>query len=484
MKSSIFAIILLLTISVRAQIIEFINVYGNGGYDYGRDIKECHDSSFIVTGSSSSFTGEADAYLMKVDKYGDFVWSYNYGGNDSDWGQSVEIIYDSSYAIAGFTNSFGYGGFDFYLIRTDNSGIPLWEKTYGGSDWDQAYDLIETPDSGFVLVGYSYSFSGSKDGFIVRTDKNGDTLWTKIIGGTEEDFLNAVIIDGDSIVVCGGTNSFGMGGTDGLIAKMDFNGNIGWTKYVGSFNNDYFTSITSHSNYYALGGVRGYNYSSTGDDMWHFKITDDGLSTLYDTTYLNYSPADDGVNDVGILTLTGDIVYIGQTKSWGYLTDGLSDIFLGKYSSTYTSVTANNYGEEGDDIGFALDVCKDYGIVFVGDSKFYSTGGNNIIIIKISYLWNYPNQFTDLTFNNITTSIESNDELDAISIYPNPAQNLLNVTCSEKIISATIYSLDGKKIGTVLTDSNQMEISYLKNGTYVLEINTESGSYNSLFIKN
>ncbi|MBK9191928.1 MAG: hypothetical protein IPM77_10670 [Crocinitomicaceae bacterium] len=230
-----FLLTFLFTFSVlsQGQIIEFINVYGNGGYDYGRDIQECYDSSFVVTGSSSSFTGEADAYLMKVDKYGDFIWSYNYGGNDSEWGQSVVITYDSCYAIGGYTNSFGAGGFDFYLIRTDNSGIPLWEKTYGGSDWDQAYDLIETPDSGFVLVGYTYSFSGSKDGYIVRTNKDGDTLWTKLIGGTGEDFLNAIMLDGDSIVVCGGTGSFGTGGIDGIISKMDLDGSIGWTKYAG-----------------------------------------------------------------------------------------------------------------------------------------------------------------------------------------------------------------------------------------------------------
>jgi hypothetical protein len=471
---------------VKAQMISFMNVYGNTGYDYGRDIKELPDSGFIVTGSSSSFaTSEADAYLMKVNKYGDFLWSYNYGGPDSDWGQSVVVTHDSAFAIGGYTNSSGAGGFDFYLVRTAIDGTPLWEKTYGGADWDFAYDLVEMPDSGFVLVGYSYSFSGTKDGYIVRTDKTGDTLWTKILGGPGEEFINAVMLDGDSIVVCGGTDSYGAGAMDGLICKMGIDGTTGWTKYIGSAYNDYFTSITGFSNYYMMGGSRGYNYPAAGTDMWFYKLSDDGNTELYDTTFINFSGNDDCINDLGIDPTNEDIFYGGQTKSWGYLMDGMPDIFVGKNSSASTAITAKNFGEAGEDAVHALDLCKDYGVVFVGDTKHYSTGGNNIIIIKLTYLWTYPDQFTDLTFNNITTGLEEENSALAFTVYPNPADDVIQFNLpAEQVNNIAVYSMDGKLVCSGLAGENILSVAELNPGMYLLEVKTETTTYTTRIIRN
>jgi hypothetical protein len=159
MKILIITIILLIPFIGKSQNINFIKSYGNNGYDYGRDIKQDVDTGYIATGSSSSFTSEnADAFLLKVDSLGNFKWSYDYGGQGSDWGEAVVVTLDSSYAIGGYTNSFGSGGFDFYLVRTNSVGVPLWEKTYGGSDWERAHDMVQLPDSGFVLVGETYSY--------------------------------------------------------------------------------------------------------------------------------------------------------------------------------------------------------------------------------------------------------------------------------------------------------------------------------------
>lgn len=485
MKSALVTFLFLgLNMIGYAQLISFLNVYGNSGYDYGRDIKEYVDSGFVVTGSSSSFTTQnADAFLMKVDKYGEFLWSKNYGGADSDWGQSIIITNDSSFAIAGYTNSMGNGGFDFYLIRTDQEGNLLWEKTYGGADWDQAFDLTQTSDSGFVLVGYTYSLSGDKDAFIVKTNKNGDTLWTKVIGGVGEDFLEAVYLDGDSIVVCGGSSSNGNGGLDGFICKMDMSGNVGWQKYIGSISDDYFNSITHFNNYYALGGVRGYNSTIAGDDMWFYKLEDDGANELLDTTYQNVCVEDDGICDVGINPINQDIIYAGYTASYGYMLDGMSDMFLGKMTSTPVFVTSSNYGEAGEDKLYALDLCEDFGVVFVGDTKYYSTGGNNIVIIKLTYLWNYPNQFTDLTFNDITNSIDAESSPDYFSVFPNPTSNDIQYTFSGQVDLIEIYSADGKILLQSNDVSGTISMSNLTPGIYVFALTSGSTIYTEKIIK-
>ena len=140
MKKLSLILLLLTAYFAEAQNINFIKSYGNNGYDVGKDVKQDLDTGYIATGSSSSFnSADADVYLLKVDSMGNFKWSYNYGGTGSDWGEKVMLTPDSAYAIAGYTNSFGAGGFDFYLIKTDKFGNPEWERTYGGSDWDKAH---------------------------------------------------------------------------------------------------------------------------------------------------------------------------------------------------------------------------------------------------------------------------------------------------------------------------------------------------------
>ena len=467
-----------------AQLISFLNVYGNSGYDYGRDIKEYLDSGFVVTGSSSSFGSEnADVFLMKVNKYGDFLWSKNYGGFDSDWGESIIITNDSGLAIGGYTNSYGSGGFDFYLIRTDDAGTKLWEKTYGGSDWDQAYDLVQTPDSGFVLVGYTYSFGGNKDAYIVKTNSEGDTIWTKVIGQSGEDFLEAVYLDGDSIVVCGGSSSYGTGGLDGFICKMDMDGNIGWQKYIGSIGNDYFTSISHFDDYYTLGGVRGYNYINTGDDMWFYKLSDDGLTEIVDTTYVNTCVEDDGINDVGINPANQDIFFAGHTESYGFLMDGMPDMFFGKMTSTSVFVTASTYGEAGEDKLYALDLCMDEGVVFVGDTKYYSTGGNNIVILKLTLLWDYPNQFTDLTFNDITNSIDIAQTSDNFAIWPNPTYDNIQYSYSSEFDFVEVYSSDGKLLIHSEDKSGFLSTADLAKGVYLISFSFGDEIYTQRIIK-
>ena len=469
----------------RAQLVSFIKVYGNTGYDFGRDIKQDTDSGYVVTGSSSSFGGsDGESFLLKIDQYGDFVWSYNYGGTDSDWGESVVVTADSTYAICGHTNSYGAGGFDFYLVRADSLGEPIWWKTYGGADWDKAYDLVEMPDSGFVLVGETSSFSGTRDAYIVRTDKTGDTLWTKVIGGSGDEFLNAVYLDADSLVVCGGTSTFGAGLTDGYIAKMDLSGNIGWQKYVGSADNDFFTSVDAFNGYYVLCGINGYDYSNAEEDMWMYKLSDDGNIVHFDTTYPSFSPFADGVNDIAVYTDTEDLFYLGYSASWGFMMDGMPDLFFGKMTSSALFITANNYGEAGDDIGRALECTKDDGVIFMGDTKYYSTGGNNILIVKLSYLWEYPDQFTDLTYHDITTSLIDLEKPGKIGVYPNPCRDNLIINTNATVNEVNIVSMDGKPVTAILADDNRVDLSHLPAGIYILYMLIDGESYSAKITRN
>jgi len=493
MRNRLFILLFFISLTqVNAQTIHFLKSYGNTGYDYGRDIKQTSDTGYICTGSSSSFgSGDADVFLLKVDSLGNFKWSYNYGGSGSDWGQEIVITEDSSYAIGGYSNSFGAGGFDFYLVRADVNGLPLWEKTYGGSDWDKCNAMARIPaDSGFVLVGETYSYgNGNRDVYIIRTNKSGDTLWTRTYGGTLDDYANGVLVDGDSIVICGGTESFGAGMADGIIIKMGIDGNFGWTKVVGKSREDYFTSIVKRNFYYTLGGTKSYTYVTDQMDFWVYKIFADGTTQMADTTWDGDQLGNDIVYDV-VMEPSIDVVYYGgSTTSWGSpdVSSGITDCFISKLDPGYGWLPyVQNFGEVGSDALFAMEFCYDDGLVAIGDLEKYSTGGNNVLIVKIdknnSFVYISVND--DITFDDITlSSQEIFDSTIKLSVYPNPTQSTLNISNINNIELIQLFDVQGNLIMSILEPENTIDISTFNQGIYFIEFTSETSKETVQIIK-
>jgi len=493
MKTLIVILIILSPIIGEAQNINFIKSYGNNGYDYGRDIKQDVDTGYIATGSSSSFTsGNADAFLLKVDSLGNFKWSYDYGGSGADWGESVVVTLDSSYAIGGYTNSYGAGGFDFYLVRTNNVGVPLWEKTYGGSDWERAHDMVQLADSGFVLVGETYSFgNGNMDVYMVRTDKNGDTLWTKTYGGTEDDYANAILLDGDSLIVVGGTTSFGAGMTDGLILKYHIDGTFGWSKVAGQVNDDYFTSITMNSvnNEYVLGGTRDYNHwqnCDCGQDFWFYYINKQG-NIVQDTSFEGEQLGSDIIFDLVHIINSNQVIYGGSTTSWGNnLSEGTTNAFLGRLSPTYLFAPyVGPFGVEDNDVVYALDTCTDKGVIAIGNLGYNSSGGMNIFIAKMNELNSGGGiQVTqELTNENITLSLQDISKSNSFNVYPTLFQNNIQIDGLPNENMIEIFDLQGKILYTKNNVQNNIDLSELSNGMMIMVISTPEGKYSAKIIK-
>lgn len=469
--------------------ISFIKAYGNTGYDYGRDIKQDNDSGYVITGSSSSFgADDAEAYLLKLDKNGEFLWSYNYGGTDSEWGEAMVTTHDSTYAIAGYTNSFGAGGFDFYLVRIGEEGVPIWENYYGGSDWDQAYGMIQLPDSGFVLVGDSYSFNdGKRGGYMIRTDKDGELIWEVPMTGEVESFLTDIDLDGDSIVVCGGIGDGGADSFDGYVAKHHIDGTFGWSQTIGQEYNDYFNAIQSISGFYSLGGARGYNFPDESQNMWMYRMDQFGEEVV-DTIYINESLRFDEVNDIAVRD-DQDYAFIGHTLSYGYSgIDNEPDMFFGKMNISFIHIAAKTYGEAGSDKGHAMTRTRDGGAVFLGDTKFYSTGGNNILIVKVASSWTYPEQVDGdglslIVYDDITNDLPEYLESSNLKVYPNPFSDVLNVPDVQGGLY-TIYGVDGQLIHQTAFNSSGIDLSYLESGMYLLTIETKEGIYKKRIVKN
>ena len=481
------------TISI-GQNIHFIKSYGNNGFDFGRDIKQDLDTGYIATGSSSSFSsGNADAFLLKVDSLGNFKWSYNYGGSGSDWGEAVVTSATGGYALAGYTNSFGAGGFDFYFVKANGQGMPEYEKTYGGPDWDKAYDMVQLPDSGYVMVGETFSYGeGNNDIYVVRINALGDTLWTRTYGGPEADYANAVLYDGDSIVVVGGTKSFGNGMTDGIILKYHINGTLGWVKTAGMEKDDYFTGIARHSQtgHYAISGTRDYNHFQNcdcGNDFWIYKIEPNGV-TAVDTSRA-------GTDQVGFdiafdieIGSANNTFFSGSTTSWGTpdIAQGFSDAFVGKFQTTYAPTNyVKNFGTTKSDIAYAMDNTFDDGMIVIGDMFHLSSGGYNLFILKVDKL-NSSGQITvinELSNDVITLGLEDDFNMPYLKVYPTIVHNTLQIDNLPEESFLEVVNLNGQQVFNIKNPSSTIDLEKLEPGFYLLNVIIDQNEYAFKFIK-
>jgi hypothetical protein len=246
--------------------------YGDTNYDdCGYSVRETSDGGFIIVGSTASFgANDQDVWLLRTDEYGDTLWTKTFGGDSADVGKCIQITNDGGYIIVGSTKSFGAGGEDVWLIKTDSNGNALWTKTYGDSLKDWGNYVIQTSDSGFVLVG-GVNWGSDRNCWLIKTDTNGDSLFGKAIPNTR--FGQCVIETIDGYLLCG----VGLPGP-GFLAKTNSIGDTLWFNYGLNY-----TSICKTSDgFYLLAGDFGapgsgsvselHLYDGNGNIIWVFPV--------------------------------------------------------------------------------------------------------------------------------------------------------------------------------------------------------------------
>lgn len=477
MKKILFILSIFFTVLGFSQTRDtsYIKVYSGSGYDYSRDVIQLADSNFVITGSSSSFpSANADVLLMKVGHYGDVIWSEAYGGAGDDWGTQVSELPDSSLIVSGYTNSFGQGGFDFYLFKTDSAGNLKWSKTFGGPDWDFSHAHIIAEDKDIILVGETQSFgNGNKDIMLVRTDSMGNEKWRKYYGGAEDDIAYDIAHDPNdsTLYLAGVTESFG-NQEQGYLLKLDYDGDTIFTKVVGGDFDDGFmaTKINSLNNL-VVTGYKGENDSDL--DFWFYTLELSSNLAIVDTT--------DGGNDIEIvydfdIGSFDEILFGGSTTSFGNaINDGLPDLWLGNRQSNGVWLSYfNNFGEQGVDDIRSVKWLQQEGIVAVGNTEFYSDSENGIILIRIDLSKNAP-QYTSSQNEDInSTIVDFSHQSNNIKISPNPIKNELSLEMpkSNSNSYARIFSTDGKEIESIELDKlhHKINTSEWEKGMYFITI--------------
>ena len=297
-----------------------------------------------------------------------------YGGNAEDRGYSVQQTTDGGYIIAGFTKSFGSGNSDVYLVKTDSAGDTLWTKVYGGIDEDVANYVQQTGDGGYIVAGYTYSFgAGVQDIYVLRTNSTGDTLWTKTYGGIDYDWAYHVEQTNDGgYIIFGTTSDFSGTSVKAYAIKTDPSGTPVWSKTY--FNNTgcwgYSARQTSDGGY-IFSGYLGSNIlllrtDSLGDTLW---------TKTWAAVGANYDGSD-----------------VIQTADGGYLVGGCSflgagsvDVCLVKTDAAGDTLWTKLYGGIYFDNVTSLQQTIDGGYLAAGVTHSFSGGGySDAYLIKIN----------------------------------------------------------------------------------------------------
>jgi len=209
--------------------MEWENSFGGTGWDEIFSIVQTKDGSFVTTGCVwSKGAGRGDVHVVKLNKNGDLLWDKTFGGSENDEAHSIIQTDDEGYAVTGFTVLEDTGDRDIWVIKLDKDGNKIWDKTFGGASEDWANSIVQTEDEGYMVAGWTKSMgAGKTDVWIVKLNKNGDLLWDKTFGGSENDEAHSIIQTEDGgYAVAGWTKSKGAGNSDVWVIKLDENGNL------------------------------------------------------------------------------------------------------------------------------------------------------------------------------------------------------------------------------------------------------------------
>ena len=335
--------------------------------------------NILIAGQKSTpFNGSGDAWIISMNKKGERIWDANFGGRGADGGNYALVTKDGGYLSVGYTDSYGFGKNDIWVIKTDFTGEKEWSKVYGGKLDDFGWGATESVDGGYVITGETFSFgNGQSDIYIFKIDSVGNKIWSNTFGGLSEDVGYSIVNSDDGgYVIASQTRSYGKGGNDGMIVKFDSFGNKKWNRVYGGKGLDYFKSITNDSlnGYVIAGGTRSFN---NGDSQgWVMSVDENGYPK-WEKTY-----GDNGDDGFNMITRSKDNNFIAVGYSGSFFSKGMKDVLMVKIDSLGNKMWMNLYGGKSDDIANSVFECKDSGFALAGETASFGGGKKDILILK------------------------------------------------------------------------------------------------------
>ena len=360
--------------------------YGQGYEEWSKDIggddtehfkaiQETADGGFIAVGYVEPWTrDDHELYMVKTDSAGEPEWSKVYGDTKDDDAYDVVQTGDGGYVVVGSTKSNGSGLADLWVMRTDGLGELVWEKVLGGAKNDAAYSLIALDGGEYLLTGSTASYgAGNGDVWVLKISDGGDVLWNITYGGPMNDVGRGIISTADGgFMVVGDTSSYGAGWSDVWLIKMDADGAASWNQTIGGSANDSGRSVKETGDGFIVAG----NSESFGDtlvDGYVAKVDPEG-ELLWEKTYGGAS--DDYAESIELFNGEGYLV-TGYTSSTG---TGESDVWLFSVSPDGDMVEETIYGGSLRDRMYQVHATSDGGYIMVGFTWSFGVGGNGYLI--------------------------------------------------------------------------------------------------------
>jgi hypothetical protein len=352
--------------------------YGGVGHDWGASVAQLSDGGFVVAGATSSFgAGGEDFYLVRTNAAGDTLWTRTYGGAADDEGYSVQVTGDNGFIIAGTTHSFGVGSGDVWLVRTDGAGETLWTRTFGGPQDDRGASVVQAADGGFLVCGSTMSFGPyNYNVYLVKADSAGNLVWSRTYGGGNDDKGASVAQTSDAgFILAGFTYSFGAGDYDFYLVRTDGAGDTLWTRTYGGAASDQAAAVLQTPDHgFVVAGLTN-SYGAGNSDAWLVR-TDSAGDTLWTRTYgasgLDWSSSVAQMSD-------GGLVFCGATDGYGA---GMLDAWLVRINAAGDTLWTRTFGGDQFDRGFAVRASGGGGYIVCGMTTSYGAGAEDMYLIK------------------------------------------------------------------------------------------------------
>lgn len=295
--------------------VEWQQSYGGTKDEITNAIRQTIDGGYIIAGQSNSNDGDVllnhgkdDYWILKLNSMGEIEWQRSYGGTSWESIKSIELTTDGGYVIAGHSTSndgdvsTNYGNSDLWIVKINDTGDIIWEKSFGGTKLDRAPYIKSTTDNGYILAGSSFSDDGivstnygGADYWIIKLDDLGDIVWEKSFGGSDSEYVNDIQqTHDDGYIVIGSTQSEDgdisnpKGSIDYWVVKLNTDGAIEWEHSYGGSLTDYGYSVcqTTDNGFVIAGtstsndGDVTFNNGGLGFDNWIIKLTAESVTNI------------------------------------------------------------------------------------------------------------------------------------------------------------------------------------------------------------
>ncbi|QHT68894.1 PQQ-like beta-propeller repeat protein [Rhodocytophaga rosea] len=349
----------------------FIKFFGGFDTEEVYAAEQTPDGGFISIGTTTSFgNGSTDMYVFRTDENGNKIWHKTFGDTGKDKGKDLEVLPDGEYVFLGHsTQKDGFS--DLNLLKTDKDGNELWSKTFGRSDRnEEAYSLKKTPDGGFLLIGNSIGADESTDMYIVKTTADGTKEWERNYGLTnlKDDVGSVQITNSGNLVWCGSEYRNRTGNTSGSsdmrVTLTKPEGYVLWDRNYGRENTETGIDIQLVSGgFIVVGTTNTVNTANANTDVYVVCLFEDGTEWWSNTYGGEKNEEGRSISP----TSDGGFIITGSTESEGA---GQKDVYLLKVNRRGEKEWSKTFGGRLDDTGTIVRQTIDGGYLVAGTVTF------------------------------------------------------------------------------------------------------------------